>query len=249
MERTATPAHRLRRVLLVEDEPHIRYSLRFNLETEGYEVVEAANGVEALQQYKDHCPFVAIILDVQLPEMDGFEVARRIRQSDERTQILMLTARAADEDRVTGFKAGVDDYITKPFHLQELLLRISRMTERAQIIASNEDGEPYTELKKFALRDLVLHYDSLILEYKGKSTHLTALEADCLSEFLKKPSTVLTREFLLKNVWKIEAYQETRTVDNCIMRLRKHLEEIAAKDFELESVRGRGYQMTIPENQ
>lgn len=232
------------KILLAEDEAHLRFSLKFNLESEGYEVVEAENGLIALEKYKSEGPYATILLDVQMPEMNGFDVAKKIRSEDSKTQILMLTARAADEDRVSGLKAGVDDYITKPFHLQELLLRIKRMVERSEILARDEEStKELNNLREIGA--LKLHYDRLLLEFEDRNTNLTALEADCLAEFIDHANTVLTREFLLEKVWKVSGHQETRTVDNCIMRLRKHLEALKTDDVELESIRGRGYQLTV----
>lgn len=228
------------KILLVEDEAHLRFSLKFNLEAEGYEVIEATNGLEALELYGKSQPFAAIVLDVQMPELDGFEVAARIRSQDDTTQILMLTARAADEDRVTGFKAGVDDYITKPFHLEELILRIRRMAERAEIIDKSKRTEelPRTTL---TLGPLSLCLEELKLRCHGHEAELTSLETDCLAEFLKFPGEVLTRDYLLDKVWAIKGLQETRTVDAFIVRLRKKLDEISCDEVEIASVRGRGY--------
>lgn len=232
------------KILLIEDEPHLRFSLKFNLETEGFKVVEADNGLDAVKQYETEKPFAAIVLDVQIPEMDGFRVAEKIRSTDEKTQILMLTARAADEDRVRGLKAGVDDYITKPFHLEELMLRIHRMAERSKIIkeGSESDGDK-PKVDVFTQGNLTLDCTSLKLSCKDQSTELTSLEADYLAQFMRYPGDVLTREYLLKEVWGITGLQETRTVDAFIVRLRKKLEEIGCGELQISSIRGRGYQM------
>jgi DNA-binding response OmpR family regulator len=229
-----------KKILLVEDEDHLRYTLRFNLESEGYEVTEAANGLTALQKYEKERPFAAIVLDVQMPEMNGFEVAEKIRAKDDTTQILMLTARAADSDRIQGFKAGVDDYITKPFHLEELMLRIRRMGERAEIIEkSGQNDSPVRTVLSHG--GLTLSLEELSLSYQNQKTELTSLEADCLAQFLSYPGEVLTRKHLLDKVWNISGLQETRTVDAFVVRLRKKLEEISCTELEIASVRGRGY--------
>src|SRR5690606_1059574 len=121
-----------KKILLVEDEPNLAFNLQFNLQAEGYEVVPAVNGLIAVEKFKQDSSFDLIILDVMLPELDGFGVAKEVRKIDDQIHILMLTAMGREEDRLKGFNIGVDDYITKPFHLKELLLRVKRMVKRAE---------------------------------------------------------------------------------------------------------------------
>ena len=236
-----------KRILLVEDEPHLAFNLEFNLVSEGYDVVLATNGRAALDKFTKNGPFDLIILDVMLPEVDGFEVARTIRSKDAHTGILMLTARASEHDVIKGLETGADDYITKPFHLQELLLRVKRMARRAELLHAPQAAGAGAE--SINCGPFKLDTEALELETpKGKFT-LTALETGILREFLLNPGRVLSREHLLKTVWGAQGNIETRTVDNFIMRIRKFIETDPSSPVLLESVRGRGYRLTMPESE
>jgi DNA-binding response OmpR family regulator len=227
------------RILLVEDEPNLAFTLHYNLQAEGYEVIPAVTGTQALVQYEKSGPFNLIILDVMLPELDGFSVANKIRQTDKRTGILMLTALSDTDSRLQGLRSGVDDYISKPFNLEELLLRISRMIERSALL--NQASETNSGIRKFG--PFTLDVDSLRLVSPQGNFDITALEADILREFMDNPNRVLSREHLLKNVWGMRGEVETRTVDNFIVRLRRYLETEPNDPKYLRSVRGRGYRL------
>lgn len=230
------------KILLVEDEQHISFMLQYNLQAEGYEIIAAMNGKTALNLYQSEKPFDAIILDVNLPEFDGFQILEQIRAEDTRTGILMLTARASDQDRLQGLTAGADDYLTKPFNLLELIARVARMVERAKLFQ-----EPQMEKKAISFAKWTLDHDALLLRQKDQDPlPLTALEADLFKEFLIHKDKVLSREHLLKEVWGLKGDIESRTVDNFILRLRKILEEDSSKPRYLLSVRGRGYKLTDP---
>jgi len=229
-----------KRILLVEDEPHLAFNMNFNLQAEGYDVVPAVDGQIALQKFANNGPFDLIILDVMLPEVNGFDVAKSIREHDDQTQILMLTALGKEDDRLRGFEAGADDYVTKPFHLQEFLLRVKRMIKRSQYFHTPGDASSAEVLRcgPFALNTELLH----LVTPTGQHT-LTALEADVLREFMKNPKRVLSRQHLLDTVWGMKGDIETRTVDNFIVRLRRYLEVDPGKPVFLVSVRGRGYRL------
>lgn len=236
---------RKKKILIVEDEPHLAFNLEINLREEGYDIITAVDGAIALEKYNNDGPFDLIILDIMLPEIDGFEVAKRIRDKDDKTSILILTARASDIDKIRGLKLGVDDYITKPFHLQELLLRINRNLKRIDLIKKEFiEQNPLPEMTITA-GNYSLDLNALKLSTSDNTYDLTALEADVFAEFMKNPEKVLTREYLLKKVWKVSANQETRTVDNFIMRLRKLIEKDPSHPIVLESIRGRGYKLNI----
>ena len=234
-----------KRILLVEDEPNLAFSLNFNLQAEGYEVLPATTGTAAIDMFEKAGPFDLILLDVMLPEMDGFEVARKIRSTDGKTGILMLTALSDNESKINGLEAGVDDYITKPFHLAELLLRVKRMLERADLFASSANTPAAANGAQFEAGPIVLNTESLFLKTETGEYQVTALECDILTEFLNNPGRVLSREHLLRQVWGVRGDVETRTVDNFIARLRKYLEPDPAKPQYLKSVRGRGYQLEL----
>jgi DNA-binding response OmpR family regulator len=228
-----------KRILLVEDEPNLAFNLQFNLQAEGFDVVPAVDGQVAIRKFDQDGPYDLVILDVMLPEVNGFDVARYIRRADDQTHILMLTALGKEEDRLRGFEAGVDDYITKPFHLQEFLLRVKRMIRRSQYFTAPETGEQSVlRYGPFVLDTELLQLTSPVGQFS-----LTALEADVLSEFMKNPKRVLSRQHLLDTVWGMKGDIETRTVDNFIARLRKSMEADPAKPRYLVSVRGRGYRL------
>jgi two-component system, OmpR family, alkaline phosphatase synthesis response regulator PhoP len=227
------------RILLVEDELNLARPLQFNLEHEGYEVISTPSGKEALSLLGSR-PFDLIILDLMIEEMDGFEVARQVRQRDLRLPIIMLTARSAAEDRILGFELGADDYIVKPFHLRELLLRVERMLERATWYARQE---------RPAQRIMVGDYHVDIERLSGQGPRgplqLTALEASLLEALTAQPNRVISRGELLEKVWGYRSEVETRTVDNFIVRLRKYFEDEPEQPRHFISLRGKGY-MYVP---
>lgn len=229
-----------KRILLVEDELNLARPLQYNLEQEGYEVCVTPSGKEALALHGSR-PFDLIILDLMIEEIDGFEVARQLRQRDQRLPIIMLTARSAAEDRIQGLELGADDYMVKPFHLRELLLRVERMLQRAAWYAAAAPPPPHViEIGKYRV-DL----DSLSGVGPRGPLQLTALEADLLEALTSQPNHVLTRKSLLEKVWGYHSEVETRTVDNFIVRLRKHFEEEPELPRHFISLRGKGY-MFVP---
>lgn len=226
------------RILLVEDEPHLAFSLNLNLEAEGYEVVHAATGPEAIEFFNTRGPFDAVILDGMLPEIDGFDVAKALRKQSNRTGILMLTARASESDRLRGFEVGVDDYIAKPFHLQELLARVKRTAERSNLF-SKDLGEE--DVVRFG--ECELDMSALLLRRGGEVHEITQLEAQFLKELVKHSGKVVSRDHLLETVWGVSSGVETRTIDNFVVRLRKMLEDNPKNPRFLISVRGKGYKL------
>jgi DNA-binding response OmpR family regulator len=233
-----------KRVLLVEDEPNLAFNLQFNLQAEGYDVLPAVDGQTALVKFDREGPFDLVILDVMLPEVNGFDVARHIRAKDDQTHILMLTAMGKEEDRLQGFEAGADDYITKPFHLQEFLLRVRRMIRRSEYFQTKKEEEAASAAANI-VRVGPFELDTELLQLRSPSGNhaLTALETDVLKEFMKHPKRVLSRQYLLDTVWGMKGDIETRTVDNFVVRLRRYLEEDPGKPRFLLSVRGRGYRL------
>ena len=232
-----------RRVLLVEDEPNLAFNIEYNLQAEGFEVIVAHDGKQALDAYRLQGPFSLILMDVMLPEINGFELTKMIREEDRRTQILMLTARAAENDIIHGLEYGADDYMTKPFSFKELLLRVRRMADRSELYGSaSEPSSAERKILKFG----PVRWNPDSLELSGPSgTHvLTVLEAKVLEAFLNSPNQVLSRKYLLSTVWGLSENVETRTVDNFVMRLRKYIEQNPSQPEYLKSVRGRGYKFS-----
>jgi len=223
------------RILLVEDEANLARPLQFNLEQEGYQVRATGSGREALELQAEQ-RFDLVILDLMIEEIDGFEVARQIRRKCPRLPILMLTARSTEQDRVQGLEIGADDYMVKPFHLQELLLRVRRMLERAGWYG--DEMPPHREISIAGYR---VNLESLSAEGPRGSFRLTNLEASLLEKMADNPHRVFSRADLLEKVWGYRGEIETRTVDNFIVRLRRYFEADPEHPEHFISVRGRGY--------
>jgi DNA-binding response OmpR family regulator len=222
-------------ILLVEDEVNIARPLQFNLEQEGYLVHSTPSGREALQWVLRE-RFDLIILDIMIEEMDGFEVARRVRRHDQKLPILMLTARTTEADRIHGLEIGADDYLVKPFHLRELLLRVRRMLQRSHWYT--EKSEPKREIM---IGDTTVNLDLLTATGPGGKQQLTTLEARLLEVLTSQPDRVVSRAELLEKVWGYHSDIETRTVDNFILRLRRYFEPEPDRPRYFISIRGRGY--------
>jgi DNA-binding response OmpR family regulator len=223
-------------ILLVEDEESLAIGLEYNLTEEGYRVIRAANGTEALQRF-DSAQVDLIILDIMLPHVDGFEVASRVRERSPQIPILMLTARTSAADRIRGLEIGADDYLTKPFHLRELLLRVRGMLRRKMWYRKS------LELRtRYRFGDNEVDFSSLICTAQGKTFRLTPLEAGLLSYLIQNSGRVVSREELLENVWQTTGDLETRTVDNFIVRLRRYFEPDPSQPRFFKNVRGAGYE-------
>ncbi|WP_298272014.1 response regulator transcription factor [Geobacter sp.] len=221
-------------ILLVEDEMHLARGICFNLEQEGYRVSHVESGEEALVRLA-YDRFALIILDVMLPGMDGFTVCEKVRASDPRVPILILTARTDEGDRVTGLKSGADDYLTKPFSLNEFLLRVGGMLRRSAWYRP----EPVEEGYRFGDNEVFL------LSYHARTAQgeidLTELEVKMLSLFFHREGKAIPRGEILESVWGYSSGTETRTLDNFVVRLRKYFEPNPAKPVFFQTVRGVGY--------
>jgi DNA-binding response OmpR family regulator len=220
-------------ILIVEDEQHLADGLRFNLEAEGYEVAIVDNGEDAL----DKSGFDLIILDVMLPGIDGFDVALALRSRGEMVPILMLTARGRPEDVLKGFAAGADDYLPKPFDLSILMARVMGLLRRAQWL--KKPAAPSVDAYEFSGRRV--DFDLLQLEAKGERTPLTQMEANLLRYLIQNEGRVVSRKSILETVWDVHEDTDTRAIDNFIVRLRKYVEDDAARPRHLLTVRGVGY--------
>ncbi|TFH02799.1 MAG: response regulator transcription factor [Calditrichales bacterium] len=229
-------------ILLVEDEESLAIGLEFNLKEEGYEVDWASDGRKALD-FLETNHYDLLILDIMLPYVNGFEIARTVRESDPQMPILMLTARTDAKDRVKGLELGADDYMTKPFHLRELLLRVNGMLRRKQWYSSATADMPL-----YVFGDNEINFESLTGTARGKKIDLTVHEAMLLKYLVDCRGKVVSREELLKKVWNITSKVETRTVDNFIVRLRKYFESDPAKPQFIKSKRGIGYYFTETES-
>lgn len=228
------------RLLVVEDEEHLATGLKLNLELEGYDVEVAGTAREAGQKLLHPEGFDALVLDVMLPDIDGFELCRRLRQSGNFVPVVMLTARNSADDRVRGLEAGADDYLVKPFALEELLARVRSVLRRREW-EKGESVPETTSSSRLAFGRAIVDFETHEVLVDTQPVKLTQLELDLLRYFSKHPHRVLRREELLEEVWKLRNYSYTRTVDNFISRLRRHFEEKPSQPKYFLSVRGAGY--------
>jgi len=224
------------KILLVEDDPHLAKGLQFNLEREGYEVFLVDNGVSALDQLREK-DFDLIVLDLMLPGLGGLEVARTIRETNIRFPILMLTAKSSKKDREIGLDAGADDYLAKPFHLPELLLRIKDILRRSEWYK-----EPVHDQDIFRFSNMWINFGTGKVKGVDGEFYLTTKEALVMKLLVGKKGDVVSREELLEKVWGYDPQTETRTVDNFISRLRKYFEKRPQKPVHILTVREKGYQ-------
>jgi DNA-binding response OmpR family regulator len=220
------------RVLVVEDEQHLARGLAFNLQREGIEVTCVGSGREALACYDQHD---LAILDLGLPDMDGLEVLRRVRGEDPRFPVIVLTARGNEEERVAGLSLGADDYVTKPFSLRELMLRVKNKLRQVQWYDRATSGGSFT------LGEAVFDLQRQVVVRGGEELRLTLREAALARYFADNPERAISREELLKEVWGYVEGTASRTVDTFVARLRKVIEPDAANPVHIRSVRGRGY--------
>ncbi len=222
------------RILVVEDERAIANVLRRGLALEGYTVEVADNGRAALDAVRDRPPEL-VVLDVMLPDIDGLEVARRMREAGERAPVLMLTARDGVADRVRGLDAGADDYLAKPFAFEELLARVRALLRRA---ATPTEGANHIEMLKFA--DLAVDLGTRDVRRGGHAIELTAREFDLLVLFLRNPRQVLPRDLIMDRVWGDDFYGESNVLEVYVRALRTKLEEQGETRL-IHTVRGVGY--------
>ena len=223
------------RILLVEDEESLAVGLEFNLSAEGYKVNIAADGNQAIELFGKET-FDLVILDIMLPYLDGFQVARNIRRTSPQIPILMLTARSGVQDRVKGLEIGADDYMSKPFHLDELLLRVKGMLRRKAWYQSTSETNPTISIGNYTV-----NFKNLTCTSEKHEFLLTPHEAMVLKYMIEHKDVVVTRQELLQNVWQITKPVETRTVDIFIARLRKYFEVNPKQPQIFKSIRSAGY--------
>lgn len=228
------------KILIVEDEQHLADGLRFNLEAEGFEAEIAADGSIALDVlFTEGKTFDAIVLDVMLPEVDGFTVAKKLREAENFTPILMLTARSRPEDVLQGFEAGADDYLPKPFELQIFLARLNGLLRRREWF-KREKASP-VESDIFAVNNKLIDFSNLELRSETETVHLTLMEVKLLRYLIENAGTVVSRKTILEEVWDLNEDTDTRAIDNFIVRLRRYLEDEPNNPRILQTVRGVGY--------
>lgn len=223
-------------ILLVEDEENLHEALKLNLELEGYEITSAFDGAAAINALQAEY-FDLIIMDVMLPEIDGINVTETVRLNNNETPILILSAKNSSVDRVLGLKKGADDYLTKPFNLEELLLRVQKLIEKnKKLLDKSTVGDTYS-------------FDQNLIDFKaqeattkeGKKIQLSKKETMLLKLLVENKNEVVPREKILQAVWGYNVYPTTRTIDNFILNFRKYFEEDSRNPKYFHSVRGVGY--------
>ncbi len=234
------------KILIVEDEKHLADGLKFNLEAEGFDVVIAGTGEAALGEMLKQ-EFDVVVLDVMLPGIDGFEVTRRLREREDFTPVLMLTARGRPEDVLEGFEAGTDDYLPKPFDLDIFLARLNGLVRRR--------GWFQRESRTKQLADIVtvngrtIDFQNLELrEGRGELVRLTLMEAKLLRYLIENEGRAVSRNEILERVWELQEDTDTRAIDNFIVRLRKYLENEPNDPKIVQTIRGVGYRFVSPKD-
>lgn len=224
------------RILLVEDEENIRETIKLNLELDNYEVVTAAEGKTALKHTQEQ-HFDLLILDVMLPEIDGFQICEQVRLTNRDVPIIFLTAKDTAQDRITGLRKGADDYLTKPFNLEELLLRVERLIQR-----TSKAPEASPDIYTFAGN--TINFATYEAQGRTGTFTLTKKEAMLLKLLIDRKGEVVSRQQILQSVWGYDVYPSTRTIDNFILSFRKYFELDPKEPTLFLSMRGVGYKFT-----
>ncbi|MGQ8335950.1 response regulator transcription factor [Sunxiuqinia sp. A32] len=228
-----------KKILLVEDDKTLNFIVRDNLEEAGYNVTSTEDGQEGLNAFNKG-DFDLCLFDVMLPKMDGFTLAKKVREINQIIPILFLTAKSMTEDKISGFSIGGDDYITKPFSMEELLMRIKVFLKRSTTVPEYEQDE----IKQCKIGHFDFYFDNLILQNGDNKRTLTYKEAELLRYFCENPNTVLSRSDILKNVWGSDDYYLGRSLDVFISRLRKYLK--SDPDIKIINLHGIGFRFNAP---
>ncbi len=233
------------KILVVDDEMSIVTLLQFNLEQAGYEVVTAEDGAEALEVVEAEKPN-CIILDLMLPEMDGLEVCKELRQRHIHTPVLMLTAKDDEFDKVLGLELGADDYMTKPFSPREVVARVKAILRRVKQLEESKVATETEESEKIQVGELEVYPNNYESFFRGEMMEVTPKEFELLVYLVRHKGRVLTREQLLSAVWNYDFVGDTRIVDVHVSHLREKIEENTRKPEYIKTIRGLGYKLEEP---
>ncbi|MBW2568102.1 MAG: response regulator transcription factor [Deltaproteobacteria bacterium] len=232
-----------KRILVIEDEMHIAEGLKLNLSLQGYDVTIASDGISGIKKWKKWQPNL-IVLDIMLPGIDGLSVLRNIRLEDERIPVLILSAKGAPDDRIKGFSYGVDDYLSKPFNLEEFLLRVERLLVRSSWHNEKVDlnGVDYTSTSSsYIFGNNRIDFDTSTAYCKCGKVILTEQEVKLLKLFIVNQGKPLSRSELLERGWGYSRDTTSRTIDNFIVRFRKYFEDNPKEPVYFKSLRSVGY--------
>ncbi|MBK8626515.1 MAG: response regulator transcription factor [Saprospiraceae bacterium] len=224
------------RILLVEDEEQIRKIIKLNLEMENHEVIATDNGRKALELAESQ-HFDLMILDVMLPEVDGFQICSQVRLRNTKVGIIIVSAKDTSLDRITGLKMGADDYLTKPFNLEELLLRVNNLLKR-----STEEGAK--EIEEYTFDGNTINFITYEADTINGVIQLTKKEVLLIKLLIERQNEVVSRQQILQTVWGYDVYPSTRTIDNFILSFRKYFERDPREPVHFHSIRGVGYKFT-----
>lgn len=229
----------MKNILLVEDEENLHEAIKLNLDIEGYNVTSAYEGKDAIVKSKEK-KFDLIILDVMLPDVNGFDICETIRLNDSQTPILFLTAKSDSEDKIKGLSIGGDDYLTKPFNIEEFLLRIKLLIKRSSNVISSSEN-----LSVFSIGEFEINFNSFeVVEENGSVYPMTKKQINLLKLLIDKKNQAVSRQEILEKVWGYEIYPTTRTIDNVILSFRKIFEKNTSPNTYFKSIRGVGYKFT-----
>lgn len=241
----------LKTILVVDDEPSIRDLLKYNLEREGYRIIEAGDGISGVNTALEQKPDL-ILLDIMLPKLDGLSVCKRIKNSLN-VPIIMLTAKAEEIDTIVGLELGADDYITKPFSIRELAARVKANVRKYEVVTDNKTTETVKEDKKkeskIVVGDLELDLDKFEVKVRGEIIDLTLREFEVLKFLASQPEQVVTRETLLEKVWGYEYFGDIRTVDVTVRRIREKIEKDTSVPKLIITKRGVGYYLATTQKE
>ncbi len=226
-----------KRILLVEDEKHLAETIKLNLEIDDYHPIVVHDGLSAITKFKEQ-RFDMVILDIMIPNIDGIAVCENIRLHDTNVPILFLSAKSSAEDRILGLKKGGDDYLTKPFNLEELMLRVHKLIER------NDETGRKASATEYTFGNNYINFISYDARGTQGAFSLTKKEALLLKLLIENKNEVVSREKILQTVWGYSVYPSTRTIDNFILAFRKYFEPDPKNPIHFKSLRGVGYKFT-----
>ena len=226
-----------KRILVVEDEKHLAETIKLNLEVEEYHPVVVYDGAEAISAFKEQ-RFDLVILDIMIPNIDGIAVCENIRLHDAQVPVMFLSAKSSAEDRILGLKKGGDDYMTKPFNLEELMLRVGNLLTR------NDENTTSKSVSEYEFGGNKVNFESYEAEGTQGKFSLTKKEALLLKLLIENKEEVVSREKILQTVWGYSVYPSTRTIDNFILAFRKYFEPDPKNPVYFKSLRGVGYKFT-----